>query len=387
MPRRTTISGRYRRALCTLAAVCFSLPFHAGAAPNDRTPFEQFAEQRGTRIASAVEVGRMEDGTTRAVFVAIVLENPRHEPGRMRGLRIDLESEAAADRIYLEAGELVYLNEELGTMACGVARDRQEPLPDNQRVTGIAACRPSNSSPPSMCPSYYRNPDGEGFGVGTRGAYFQFPGRRPGAFRNGIAAAMVHFDLDDTVPAPEPATLPDDVLGLLVAAAVESFPQLVSSPGIRAAGYSREDDKSSATLVFQPYSYAGELGRSMLVRCDASGVGNAVWRCDRAQPRSYLTIPDQDREVVILGEMTEADAWMLITMARQTLANDIDHADVKHWRVPYMTLPDEHSDFYSVVLRDDAAGDVGFEFKSEGQPGAARFSLSNYRALGDGDCD
>lgn len=91
----------YATACCGLLATV-GLAQTEPQAGSQPSPMEAFARQPGAHVAWASEIGRMEYDGTRAVIVALVVEDAAQRAHRMRGVRIDLSSAQANDRIYLD---------------------------------------------------------------------------------------------------------------------------------------------------------------------------------------------------------------------------------------------------------------------------------------------
>ncbi|MCH8135424.1 MAG: hypothetical protein IIB77_05540 [Proteobacteria bacterium] len=337
--------------------------------------FEKIAKQRGTKFISSEEVGRIDSSDARAIITALIIENSHYRPSRVRGIRIDLSNQTSSDQLYLEEGELVYLKHELDGLDCGVASMRSESGAP-YRVRGIGRCRPSQSVPQAYCPGYYIGPDSEGLSLSTfSGGNFRFPSARPSVLADAIGRAMSKFGLDDSIPTPDPIELPADDLDQIVASAVQYFPELASSPGIKAAGYSDPDSKSSAWAIFWPYERLGDMAYSRLVDCDAIGTGGGGWKCDRGRPRAYLTIPDQEFEVVITDELDRETAIALIDFARLRLQEEANYADLVDWKFTLIRVPDQSLEAFLVAGSDVAYGSISFVIEEAPQDVEERFEL------------
>ena len=337
--------------------------------------FEKIAKQRGTKVISSEEVGRIDSADARAIITALIIENSYYRPSRVRGIRIDLRNETSSDQLYLEEGELVYLKRDLDGLDCGVARMRSESGAP-YGVRGIGRCRPSQSVPQAYCPGYYIWPDSEGLSLSTfSGGNFRFPSARPSVLADAIGQAMSKFGLDDSIPTPDSIELPADDLDQIVASAVRYFPELASSPGIKAAGYSDPDSKSSAWAIFWPYERVGDMAYSRLVDCDTIGTGGEGWNCDRGRPRGYLTIPDQDFEIVITNELDRETAIALIEFAKLRLQDEPNYADLHGWKFSLIRVPDQTLEAFLVTGSDDAYGSISFEIKEAPQDVEERFEL------------
>jgi hypothetical protein len=86
---------------CSIFAVLASSQSEV-AVGSEPSPLEAFAEQSEALTAWSSEVGRLDYDDTRAVVTALVLEDGGRPARRMRGVKIDLSTGDAHDRIYLD---------------------------------------------------------------------------------------------------------------------------------------------------------------------------------------------------------------------------------------------------------------------------------------------
>ena len=370
------------------AVVCGSISDTATAqvdssAVPEPTVFEKIAKQRGTKVISSEEVGRIESTDARAVITAVIMENSHYRPSRVRGIRIDLRNEISSDHIYVEESELVYLKHELDSMDCSVADMRNESGAAH-RIRGIARCRPSQSVPQAYCPGYYIGPESEGLLLSTfSGGNFRFPSERPSSLADAIGRAMSEFGLDDKIPTPELIALPSDDLDQIVASAVHHFPELASSPGIKAANYANRESMNSAWAIFWPYERVGDFARSLSVDCEVIGAGEERnWDCSRGRPRGYLTIPDQDREVVITGPAEREQVITLIRFAERHLQDEPNYADMDDWTVSSIHPLDPPHNTFWISWINGSNGKITFEIKESAQEAEERFEM--VRRIGSG---
>lgn len=366
------------RLAVTVSMFCCILSCPAAAqltAAPEPTLLEVWARQPGLLISKSKEVGRVDSTDAQAVITALVIEAPQSNPSRVRGIRIDLRNAISTDRIYVEENQLVHLKYELDSMKCSVASMRRESGAAH-RVFGIARCRPSQTVPQAYCPSYYVGPDSEGLSLSTfSGHNFRFPSKKPSAIADAIGRAMSDFGLDDEMPTPELIELPANEIDQIIASAVHHFPELASSPGIKAASYNSPDSKSAAWVVFWPYERVGDIAYSRSVDCEAIGDGNQGWKCDRGKPRSYLTIPDQESELVITGELDREKAIALIEFARLKLEDEPDFADMGDWRFSSIRPPDQALEAF-LILWTHTYGAISLEIKEAPPHGEERFQLA-----------
>ena len=91
------------------------------------SPMEMFANEAGSHITWASEVGRMEHGSVGVVITVVIIENT-HEPARkIRGVKINLVGGAsnngkATDEIYLDEAATARTITGLKDIAYGIAR-------------------------------------------------------------------------------------------------------------------------------------------------------------------------------------------------------------------------------------------------------------------------
>ncbi len=372
--------------LCGSNAMAGKTQLDTSAIP-EPTVFEKIAKQRGTTIILSEEVGRVESSDSQAIITALILENSYYRPSRVRGIRIDLRNESTSDHIFVEESELVHLKYELVGLECGIVRVRNQ-SGAAYRMNGVGRCSPRRI-PQAYCPGYYIAPESEGLALSTfNGGNFSFPSARPASLAGAIGRAMSEFGIDDEVPAPTSNPMPSDDLDQIVASAIRHFPELASSPGIKYADYDDPDNKSSATVIFWPYERIGDMAYSRLVECDAIGTLGEGWNCDRSRPRYYLSIPDQEFEVVITNELNRETAIALIEFAKLRLMDEPNYADMNDWKFTLIHVPGqthEHEEFL-VAGSDVAFGSVTFKIKEAPQDVEERFELVHIYRNSRDDC-
>jgi hypothetical protein len=291
------------------------------------TQLELWMGHPGSRITTSEVVGKVESTDADAVITALVIDNPRSDPTQLRGIRIDLRNDSATDRIFVDESDLVYRKEEFDSMACSIPGVQDE-AGAAIRVHGIARCRPSQTIPQAYCPGYYITRESVSFRLSTfSGHNFAFGTKAPSAMGDAIGRAMDEFGLDDEIPTPPPIALPADVVEQIVASAVDYFPELASSRGIKAAGYDNPEIMNRASVIFWPYLRVGDFAHSRTVYCNAIRSGDGGWICDRSEPRGYLTIADQDKEVVITGALDRDNAVAMIEFAKLKLKDEPNYSE------------------------------------------------------------
>lgn len=373
MTGRATKRSRLLWALLCLAAATTVQP-QTRAVPEPNV-LESMATRHGSRIVSSVVVGRIDSADAQAIVSAVTLENPSHRPPRVRGVRIDLRSEDSSDQVYVAEDELAELKRDLDAMDCGVSGPRDDSGPP-YRMTGVARCRPSQLVPQAYCPGYYTTPDSEGLSLATfSGGNFKFPERRPSALADALGKALSDFGLDDDVPPPKPPDLPEAELDKVVASAIHFFPELALSPGVKVAGYDSHEHKRSASVIFRPYEQNENLAYSRLVFCTAIDDPARGWACDRSQPRGYLSLPGQEREVVIVGALDRDTAMSLIEFATRNLMDESNYAEMEDWRFSLIRVPESSEETFLVTGSDVEEGSVLFEIAETGNRHQERFEM------------
>ena len=230
------------------------------------------------------------------------------------------------------------------------------------RMRGIARCRPSQTVPQAFCPGYFIGPDSKGLRLSTfAGHNFRFPAQRPSALADAVGRAMNIFGLDDKIPRPPRIALPAEDLDKIVASAIRHFPQLESSPGIKAANYSSRKTESSAYAIFWPYKRIGDFAYALFVYCAATETEDRDWNCNRSKPRGYLTIPGQESEIVITGDLGRDRAVALIDFLKLRLQDEPDFADMHNWRFSVIRPLGQSRDIYLVDWTDGSYGSISYE--------------------------
>ena len=92
---------RLAAAASMFCAVFFNPAAAQNTAAPEPSPFEIQATQHHSRITWTETVGLFQSAEATAVVTALVVETPREEAGRLRGIRIDLRDAKSTQRIYL----------------------------------------------------------------------------------------------------------------------------------------------------------------------------------------------------------------------------------------------------------------------------------------------
>jgi hypothetical protein len=366
------------RLTLTLSLLCCVLPTAVLAQPAgvpEPTQLELWLTHPGTRITSSEEVGRIQSTDARAVITALVIENAQIETNQLRGIRIDLSDGLSSDRVFVDEGDLVQLRNELGPISCGVTRMRNEQgVP--HRVHGTGRCRPSQTIPQAYCPGYYIGPETEGLRLSTfSGHTFSFPSQLPSALADAFGRAMDEFGLDDTISPRPLIDLPAADIEQIVASAVHHYPELASSPGVKASYAS--DNRDAADVIFWPHERVGDFSRALTVYCKAMGNGGDGWNCDSSEPRGYLGIAGQEREVVIVGAMDRNKAVALIDYAKLKLEDEPLYSKADDGRFSQIHTPSYRGrDTYWISWRTGAAMGITLEIADAPEDAGDRFVLA-----------
>jgi hypothetical protein len=92
-----------RFAICTVVyCSLFAVATSSQSSGSDPSPMEAFASRQGVRATWSSEITRWQQDGTRLVLVAVVLEDDSQPTRKIRGVKIDLSSENARDRVYLD---------------------------------------------------------------------------------------------------------------------------------------------------------------------------------------------------------------------------------------------------------------------------------------------
>ena len=179
----------------------------------------------------------------------------------------------------------------------------------------------------------------------------------------------------DEVPLRPAIALPAEDIALIVASAVEHFPELAMSPGIRTADYLDPDSGDSVAAIFWPYERVGDIAYSLLVECRTVGGGQAGWICDQAEPRSYLSIAEQNAAVVIRGPIGREKAVALLEFAKLRLQDETFCIDMNQSEFLTVDPPTPRRDAYRIVWADGASGVIVFQVKEMPQDADPRLEL------------
>lgn len=129
--------------------------------------------------------------------------------------------------------------------------------------------------------------------------------------------------------ATEEPILGDDVplseaeLRGITAQALILYPQLASSPGVKAA-YAQRSVRNTdlADIVYYPHSETGGVKEAYQLGCTRQ-VGEPAWTCDDVSIRRYLSLETQDFEVRVVGDIGNDEAMAVIDATRRALPEPV----------------------------------------------------------------
>ena len=114
--------------------------------------------------------------------------------------------------------------------------------------------------------------------------------------------------------------LPADEREQIVLSLVDRYPEIASSPGIKAAYAPRDRSKGSlmTNVIFHPHRDIRGTKEAFQTSC---GWDRQLkeWLCDNVQIRRYLKLETQDFEVRVRGDISSEAALALIAASRQQL--------------------------------------------------------------------
>lgn len=155
----------------------------------DATALEALALKPGARIVLEDEVGSMTSADARMIATALIVQDPGDVQKQLRGVRFDLESDAATDHVYLDEGQLAVLQRELGWIEDSLGSPRPARVAPHH-VEGTESCWIASPYVRILCPDYYTGPEKAVFRAGALcGPLFEFPGRKPADLLTLIDAA------------------------------------------------------------------------------------------------------------------------------------------------------------------------------------------------------
>jgi hypothetical protein len=130
---------------------------------------------------------------------------------------------------------------------------------------------------------------------------------------------------------PEEVPLPDDELQQITLSLLERYPQLASSPGVKAAGVMDEsgpgpDETVASYVIFYPHTETHGIKEAFETVCQRKQ-SSRTWVCDEPTIRRYLRLDSQEFEVRVKGEITSEAALALIEASRRDLNASVPASD------------------------------------------------------------
>ena len=106
----------------------------------------------------------------------------------------------------------------------------------------------------------------------------------------------------------------------IILSLVERYPEIASSPGIKAAYAPLDRSKGSLTsvVIFHPHREVRGIKEAFQTFCRWDRQ-HEEWRCENIQIRRYLKLETQEFEVRVRGDISSEAAFALIAASRQQL--------------------------------------------------------------------
>jgi len=141
-----------------------------------------------------------------------------------------------------------------------------------------------------------------------------------------VVATLVLFATaraQETPSVSEAVPLPDDELRQITLSLLERYPQLASSPGVKAAGVMDEsgpgpDETVASYVIFYPHTETHGIKEAFETICQRKQASR-TWVCDEPTIRRYMRLASQEYEVRVKGEITSEAALALIEASRRDL--------------------------------------------------------------------
>jgi hypothetical protein len=101
---------------------------------------------------------------------------------------------------------------------------------------------------------------------------------------------------------------------------LQQYPELASSPGVKAAGayVGGPGPTDNASVIFYPHSDSHGIKEAFEAFCLREHASE-TWTCDEVTIRRYLSLPSQDFEVRVKGDISSEAAIALIEASRRDL--------------------------------------------------------------------
>lgn len=129
----------------------------------------------------------------------------------------------------------------------------------------------------------------------------------------------------------EPTQMPEDERLRITLSLLERYPELASSPGVKAAYTSPSCPGVSSTtsVIYYPHTENRGVKEAFEALCSRT-YPETIWTCDHVVTRRYLRLGSQDFEVRLRGDLTAEAAMALIEASRrdmQAMAGIGNHPD------------------------------------------------------------
>lgn len=128
----------------------------------------------------------------------------------------------------------------------------------------------------------------------------------------------------------EPVPLPEDERRQITLSLLERYPELASSPGVKAAAapLRRPGTTIMTNVIFYPHTEHHGIKEAFEAWCQWASSSQS-WTCNDITIRRYLSLASQDFEVRVKGAITSEGALALVEASRRDLQSSvIDGADL-----------------------------------------------------------
>ena len=122
---------------------------------------------------------------------------------------------------------------------------------------------------------------------------------------------------------------------------LEHYPKLASSPGVKAAGayLGGPGPTDGAYVVFYPHADSHGIKEAFQASCLRKR-STETWTCNDVTMRRYLSLPSQDFEVRVMGDLSSEAALALIEGSRRDLQAGTKIADLPSTAIIILPLTD-----------------------------------------------
>jgi len=100
---------------------------------------------------------------------------------------------------------------------------------------------------------------------------------------------------------------------------LDQYPELASSPGIKqAVAPVDRDGRIGIRVIFHPHAESHGIKEAYTASCAWEHLSH-TWNCYAVEDRKYLTLPSQDFEVRVIGDIPADAAFAIIDASRRDL--------------------------------------------------------------------